>query len=195
MKILAKHNSLQHFTILFSSLLVIVLFSSGCNVMKTSCSYDQSIDFKSYKTFTINRSINNLRMNPDGRAVLDYAISDEMKARGYQKTEDLNPDLWIDLFINYKSSTDITQSVGMPIGWYSYAYSFGLSATVINYHDSKDGTLFMSIVDGKKKEIIWTGQVSTGIQEGQTDQQKEKLINKVVKKIFKEYPVPVDTKK
>jgi hypothetical protein len=71
----------------------------------------------------------------------------------------------------------------------------GYSTITSDYHDCKNGTLFMNIIDAKKKVVIWTGRITTGIQEGQTEKEREKLIDKVVKKLYKKYPVPAMTNK
>jgi hypothetical protein len=192
---ITKHNIRINLSILFPLLLIIVLSPVGCSSMKTTTNYDKNIDFKSFKTYTITPSIKNLRMNSDNKVILEDAITYEMNTKGYQKSNAINTDLLIDLFIKYDKSTEATQSSLMPVGIYTYAYSFGLGTTSINYHDSKDGTLFINIIDAKKKEIIWTGNITTGIGENQTDIEIEKLINKAIKKLFIKYPVSIQTEK
>jgi hypothetical protein len=190
MKKLTLVSPATNLSILFSLCLIIVLFFTGCTFMKVSSDYDKNADYKAYKTFNFTQSIEGLRVNADNKEIIKSAIINEMNARGYKKSNSINADIWIHLFIVINKSVETTEVYSTPMGANPYQYSFGFSNTSVDFHNYTEGTLIIDIVDGTKKEIIWEGRASTPIDKDGTETEKEKLINKIVKKIFKKYPVP-----
>jgi Domain of unknown function (DUF4136) len=189
MKNIPISNVMAKMACIFTMLLLVILVS-GCNSIKVTSDFDRNVDFKTFKTYTFSPSLKNIRLNSDNKEVLEMAIDREMKARGYQKSNSLNTDLLIDLFLKYDAKVDVT---GIPNNdMYDimiYGYGIGFSNTSLNYHEFAEGTLFIRFVDAKKNLEVWEGRGSTNIESKKTDLEKEKLINNSVNKIFKNYPV------
>jgi len=82
-----------------------------------------------------------------------------MQAKGFTKSE--NPDLLVNIFTKSREQVDVNQfnagwGYGWGYGWNPYMmYGYGGQTTVST---STQGTLFIDLIDAKKKEMIWQGE-------------------------------------
>jgi len=173
--------------------LVLALLATGCAVTDI----DRSANFQSYKTFAWGEASIEVK-NPLYRGELidkeiKSTIRSEFAKRGISLTNKTP-----DFLVNYQTYTEDKQRTlgsnfgypfyypfgfygfrwGMPYYGYGGAYPQGSSSYT-------EGTLIIDIVDGKTKESVWRGSVSSEL----SSTRLAKQIDKGVKTIMKKYPL------
>lgn len=78
---------------------------------------------------------------------------------------------------------------GYGWGWGWNPYFWGGNTYVSS---STQGTLFIDLIDAKKKELVWEGQGIGILTENRKE--KEKQINEFVSKILAQFPPAPETK-
>jgi len=123
------------------------------------------------------------------------AISKEMDARGYEKSDD--PDLLINFNAFLRDKTKVTTrpapvSYGGYYGyrrgyydpWFGYSHSYATETHVSEY---TEGTLNIDLVDAKNKKMVWEA-VAVGRVREETLQNIEQTVMDAVPQFFKTYP-------
>lgn len=174
----------------FIVIILISLLSVSCDSLNISSDYDKKVDFRAFKTYSLSQSIQDLRLNSDDKEIMKNAITNQMNTRGYQITNSISPDLWVDVFIKYDRSGGTTETNDI-YGIRIYPYGVDFSTSYIDYHSFASGTLIIDIIDSKKNLLVWQGRITKDIKLNQTDIAKEELIKNAVKKIFEAFPVKV----
>ncbi len=62
----------------------------------------------------------------------------------------------------------------------------GFSTTYMDYSDYSEGSLFFDIIDAQKKQLVWSGKATGDLKD--SNMLSEKDINKLVQKVFKNFP-------
>ncbi len=112
------------------------------------------------------------------------AIDTQMQAKGYTKSE--TPDLLVNIFTKERERVDVNQysaGWGYGWGWGWNPYMWGGRNYVTT---STEGTLYIDLIDAKKKELIWQGKGSGYLE--QSREKKEERINEFVSKILAQFP-------
>jgi hypothetical protein len=149
-----------------SLLLLLIGFLSACS--STKIQYDQSVDFSQYKTFAFyKKGIKHLKLPPKKKHFVLKTISDALIRKGFQKSK--HPDLIINVFTDLHDRIDVYPQYYSP--FYSRAY----------IEKSKEGTLFIDIIDLRKKKIIWSGSKYINL-DGNDYHQLKKAIYKLLEK-------------
>jgi hypothetical protein len=172
---------------------IIVLFGLlivSCSSVKVAADYDKEADFNSYKTFAFFKTgIDKAEISDlDKRRIL-RAIEAELLAKGYTKSE--NPDMLISIFTKSQQRVDVYNhaygwgNYGPRWGGYGPGWGYGFYNQP-NVSVKSEGTLFIDLIDMKKKELIWQG-MGTGYISKNMDK-KEEQIKEFVMKIMKKYP-------
>lgn len=164
---------------------VCFLFLVSCDAVRVYSDYDKKVDFAQFKTFAFyKQGIDKVEISDlDKRRIL-HAIEDQMLAKGFTKSE--NPDLLVNIFTKSREQVNINQ---FNAGW-GYGWGFGWNPwgfggqTIVS--TSTEGTLFIDLIDTKKKEMVWQG-------EGQGEltrniDKKDENIKVFVTKILSQYP-------
>ncbi|MCF6297270.1 MAG: DUF4136 domain-containing protein [Flavobacteriaceae bacterium] len=184
-----------------SVLLIFIFFS--CASVKVSSDYDKNADFSNFKTYAFyKKGIDKVEISDlDKRRIL-RAIEAELDAKGFVKSED--PDFLISIFTKSREKIDVYNN--NYYGWYPWYYGFGFGGFGMgmgmgmgngfghnNVITSTEGTLFIDLIDARKKELAWQG-VGTGILSSSSDiQKKEENIKEFVSKIMMQYPPQLNT--
>jgi len=115
-------------------------------------------------------------------------IHEQMAARGYEKVSE-NPDLIINLGVSIteKEQTRETDIREAPRYIGQRNYHWEVEEIVIGHY--KEGTVTFDLVDANKNEMIWQAVAAGALEKKREKNQKK--ITKVVKKLFKKYPVKV----
>ena len=108
-------------------------------------------------------------------------------------TKSENPDLLINVFTKEREKIDVNQyssgfGYGWAYGWNPYLWG-GRSSTISS---STEGTLYIDLIDAKKKELVWQGEGIGYLTNNRNE--KEKVINEFVTKILEQFP-PSEMKK
>lgn len=167
---------------------VCFLFLVSCDAVRVYCDYDKKVDFTQFKTFAFyKQGIDKVEISDlDKRRIL-HAIEDELLTKGFSKSD--NPDLLVNIFTKSREQVDINQfnagwGYGWGFGWNPWGFGgFGGQTTVAT---STEGTLFIDLIDTKKKEMVWQGE-GQGELTRNVDKKDEK-IKAFVTKILTQYP-------
>jgi hypothetical protein len=171
-------------TIIFLSLLLLFIASS-CSSVRVNADYDKNVDFAPYKTFAFHKSsIDKVEISDLDKKRILRSIDEVMTARGFTKSE--TPDLLVSFFTKEREQVNVNQfNAGWGYGWgYGWnPYLWGGNTSVSRY---TEGTLYIDIIDAKKKELIWQGD-GEGVLTKDTNKKDEK-IKEFVSKILEQYP-------
>jgi hypothetical protein len=166
----------------------IMIIAASCSTIKVSSDYDKTAGFSAYKTYAFTQEALNIALDDLNRNRLINAVTTELTAKGFTKTES-NPDVLIDIKIKaeQKQTATATSSGGYG-GGYGYRWGGGFSTTQINYDTYTDGTLFIDMIDASKKQLVWQGRGTKTIDQDANQDKREKNINYAVQQIFSKYP-------
>lgn len=172
-------------TIKFLPLLFLFVLAS-CSSVRVASDFDKNADFNQYKTYAFYKSgIDKVEISDlDKRRIL-AAIDTELASKGFTKSE--NPDLLINIFTKSRQQVDINQfnaGWGYGWGWGWNPWMWGGSNTSVS--TSTEGTLYIDLVDAKKKELVWQGE-GIGVLT-QNMNKKDERIQEFVQKILAKYP-------
>jgi hypothetical protein len=171
-------------TLKFFPLLLLAILGS-CSSVSVNADYDKKVEFTQFKTFAFYKNgIDKVEISDlDKRRIL-HAIDTTLIAKGFSKSD--TPDLLINFFTKEREQIDVNQfnmGWGYGWGWGWNPWMWGGNTSVSRY---VEGTLYIDIIDAKKKELIWQGE-GIGVLTKNT-QKKEEKINEFVTKILAQYP-------
>ncbi len=171
--------------------LLFLFIVASCSSVSVNADYDKNVDFTTYKTYAFYKAgIDKVEISDlDKRRIL-RAIDDQMLSKGFIKSE--TPDLLINIFTKSREQVNVNQfNAGYGYGW-GYGWNPFFMGGQTTYSTTTQGTLYIDLIDTKKKEMIWQGEGNGYLSKN--TQEKEKLINEFVGKILAQYP-PVLSKK
>jgi hypothetical protein len=147
--------------------------------------YDKQVDFTPYKTYAFHKNgIDKAEISDLDKKRILHAIDETMSAKRFTKSD--NPDLLISFFTKEREEVNVNQ---FNAGW-GYGWGWGWNPflwggnTMVTRHT--EGSLYIDIIDAKKKELIWQGE-GEGVLTKDRDK-KEALIKEFVSKILEQYP-------
>lgn len=168
----------------FLPLLLLFLIAS-CSSVSVNSDYDKKVDFTPYKTYAFHKTgIDKAEISDLDKKRILRSIDEVMASKGFAKAE--NPDLLISFFTKEREQVSVNQfNAGWGYGWgYGWnPYLWGGNSSVSRY---TEGTLFIDIIDARKKELIWQGEGSGALTK-KTDK-KDDSIKEFVVKILEQYP-------
>lgn len=171
--------------------LLLILFFYSCSSVYVNSDYDSKVNFSQYKTFAFHKNgIDRVQISELDKKRILRAIDNELTKKGMTKSD--TPDLLINIMTKERERLDVNQfnagwGYGWGWGWNPYLWggrSFVTSTT--------EGTLYIDLIDAKKKELIWEGEGIGAITENRA--KKEAQINEFVAKILAQFP-PLNLKK
>lgn len=175
--------------------LMLLFLVASCSSIKVSADYDTSVNFNNYKTFAFyKKGIDKVEISDlDKRRILK-AIEEQLIAKGLVKSE--NPDLIVNIFTKAKEKIDIYNNYYDYWGYYGYwgywgypwFYGSNLGTSISKY---TEGTLFIDLIDANKKELVWQGVGSGGLNTTGDVAKKEEIIKQFVAEIMTKYPPTV----
>ena len=162
---------------------VMLFLLASCSSVRVMADYETTTDFKKYKTFAFyKKGIDKVDISDlDKRRIL-RALERELLAKGFQKSE--NPDLLVNIFTKSKEKINVYNDYYGYFGWYPWYY--GPYGTSVNQYT--EGTLFIDLIDAKKKELAWQGIGKGALNSRDDRSEKIERINNFVAKIMEEYP-------
>ncbi len=168
-------------TIKFIPVLLLFVLAS-CSSVRVNSDYDKNVDFSKYKTYAYQKNgIDNAKISDLDKKRILRSIDEQMAAKGFAKSD--NPDLLVNIFTKEREQVDVNQyNTGFGFGFGPF-YMGGNNTSVNHY---TEGTLFIDLIDAKKKELIWQGE-GEGTLTKDTNR-KDEVINEFVTKILAQYP-------
>ncbi|QZK91178.1 DUF4136 domain-containing protein [Flavobacterium sp. CHNK8] len=172
-------------TIKFIPVLLLFVFAS-CSSVRVYSDFDKKVDFTPYKTYAFHKNgIDKVEISQLDKKRILNAIDRELSAKGMTKSED--PDLLVNIFTKERERVDVNQfnsGWGYGWGWGWSPFMWGGQNTIAS--TSTEGTLFIDLIDAKKKELIWQGEGVGNLTQNRRD--KEDRINEFVTKILEQFP-------
>lgn len=166
------------------SLLLFVTVLTSCASVRVSSDYDTSVDYNQYKTYAFYKEgIDQVKIHDLDKKRILKAIERELNAKGMTTSE--NPDLLVNIFTEATERVDVNQwNYGYGWGWGWGPFGMGMNHSTVSR--TTEGTLYIDLIDGKKKELVWQG-IGEGVLTKNINK-KEERINEFVKKILSKYP-------
>lgn len=182
--------------ILALPVLALMLLAS-CSSVRVLSDYDKETNFKEYKSYAFYKTgIDKAHISDLDKKRILKAIESEMATRGFVKSE--SPDILVSIFTKEKDQVDIyNNNFGWGFGGWGYGWGgfgpgwgwgFGPGMGGNNVSTRTEGSLYIDLIDTKKKELVWQGKgVGTLNNMGKMDK-KEERIKKFVSEILQAYP-------
>lgn len=160
---------------------ILAMGLASCSGLKVVQDHDSSINFDQYQTYNFTPAADSIPINQMNKRRLFNAISAKMNESGIRWTAD--PDLYVHVHLLMKGGTKTNVSYGQG---QTYDLGSGFSTTYIDYSEFSEGSLFFDIIDSKRKQLVWSGKATGDIKDSNTLGEKD--INKIVQKVFKNFP-------
>ena len=168
-----------------------VLFFIGFTVSCASIygvqhDYDKQVDFANLKTYDWMQVPEKAGIDSLSVQRVKKAVNAELQAKGLMKTSD-NPDFLIAEHLGKKDKVQVTDwgyGYGPQVGYWGGYWGPGGVST----YEYEEGSLILDFVDAKSKKMIWRGAAKAEVQNIDTPDKSEKLINEVVQEILKNFP-------
>ena len=193
---------------------VLVLFiATSCVSVKVASDYDATTNFSEFKTYAFyKKGIEKADFSDlDKRRILS-AIESELANRGFSKSE--NPDVLVNIFTKTTNKVNVRNNNmgwgawgawgawgpwfwgGWNWGWGAWGAwgpwgpwgGWGLGENDIQVTQSSQGTLFIDVIDAKKKELAWQGVGSGTLHTAKNAAEKDLRIKTFVSEIMANYP-------
>jgi len=172
--------------------LLLLFIVASCDSVKVYSDYDKSVDFKQYKTFAFMKSgIDKVEISELDKKRILNAIDQQLLAKGLTKSE--NPDLLVNIFTKSREEISVNQfnaGYGYGWGWGWNPYMYGGQTYVSS---STEGTLYIDLIDAKKKELVWQGEGTGTLSKDM--ERKDEIVNNIVTQILAQYPPVIAEKK
>ena len=157
---------------LISLLLFMLPVSAGMKVQ-----FQPGLDFGNFQTYAWKAGTE--ASSAQVQRWIMLAVERELKAAGFTKKSGTSPDVYVVTHV----SAEIESRLGVNIEHYSgYGAWLTLDSSI-----SADGVLMVQILDAETDQAIWVGSVSALMNEP-TLKQLQKKVNKISKKMFKDFP-------
>lgn len=157
---------------------------ASCATVRVASDYDKTVDYTDYKTFGFyKQGVDKVEISDLDKKRILKAIEENLLAKGFTKSE--KPDLLVNIFTKSREEVNVNQfnsgwGYGWGFGWNPY---WGGRTSVTT---STEGTLFIDLIDAKKKELVWQGE-GTG-ELTKNAEKKDENVREFVSKILGQYP-------
>lgn len=174
---------MKTFKFLTIAILIIFILSS-CATVNVKTDYDIHTDFSKYKTFAFyKKGIDKSKISDIDKRRILRAIESELKAKGMSLSK--KPDVLVSIFAKSVKQVDVHRNYGYP-HYYGSHYRNHASNYV-------QGTLFIDLIDGVTKKILWQGIGKGALNTSGNIERKETRINEFVTEVMAKYP-PIKSK-
>jgi hypothetical protein len=144
--------------------------------------FDETVNFSKYKTYAWRAGTPS--KDPLMEKRIQNAVETQLNTKGLVKREN-GADLYVITHASSKTEKQVNvNNLGYADprwgGWDRWG------PTTVNVYEIETGTLIVDLLDASKNELVWRGVATKTLSEN--PQKIAKLINKVVKKMFKKFP-------
>lgn len=179
----------------FAAPILFLLQFACAPVRVVSTEAKEDVSYQNYQTYNfldVDVDLKHdslLTSDSDGIRMLKTAISREMEALGFKRSE--QPDLWVNIGIvveprTQTRTTDITEA---PLYIGQRRYHWESEEVVVAHYE--EGTVSIDIVDAQKKERVWEGVVAGTVSKNELKLQKR--VSKAMELLFKEFSDHLDS--
>jgi hypothetical protein len=153
-----------------------VFLAATAVVAGVSVDYDRSADFPAFKTFAFKEGTP--ADNPFVQERIEAAIRRELEAKGLKMVEG-------DADLNVVTHVAVTVQTRVDVSGYGGRYRSWGTATA-HVSEIPIGNLMIDLVNASADQLVWRGIGSGTVSK--KPEKSEKKINKVVGKLFKDFP-------
>ena len=150
----------------------------GCSTMSVKYDFDDTIDFKQYKSYNWIEKKKSPRMTTLTDKRIKTAVEDELNSKGFVMDTTGNPDLLISYQAIQQKKVDVTN--------YPYGYWRGYGGSYTRVDQYNEGTLVLDVVDPELNQLVWRGWATSAI--GDDPSREQALIREAANKILKKFP-------
>jgi hypothetical protein len=165
-------------------LAVIAVLFAACSSIRTTADWDPSADFRGYQTFNFSQSFDEIKVNDLDKRRIKNAIKIEMEKRGYALSE--QPDLLVNGYVTAVEKTVVTNTHYGGYGPYYYGWGGWYTSTDVNNY--REGTLIVSLIDVRDKQLIWEGRAE-GFIPPSGGEKRTQATGKLMEQLFWKYPI------
>jgi len=154
----------------YNFLIIILLISLTSSCSSSKITYDKHTDFSLYKTYAFyKKGIQALKIPQKRKSNLLRAISEVLLDKGYTKSS--HPDFVVNVFTDIHKRIDVYEGHHSP--FYRRRY----------IEKSREGTVYVDIVDIKQKKVVWSGSHYVNYKTNDL-----RAIKKAVYKLLEKFP-------
>ena len=180
----------------FVAVLLSSFFLSSCSTIMVDVDYDDSLSFKNLHRYSWVPGTPTKSNNPqlDSDTILHDrirgSINSWLSGHGYEKTDLEQADFLVAYFVSVKDQTKVTvlnDYYGYPSGWgYGYYRPYGSSRSYV--YEYQQGAIIIDIIDPKTRKLMWRGSATDEVNESETPEKRDQVINEAVDKILEKFP-------
>ena len=167
----------------FAAAASLALLGTITSAQSVTYDFDRAANFSKFRTYAWTRGA----ALPDelNHARVVRAIENQLAAKGFTRVEaSANPDL----LVAYHASFDKNLRIdAYASGWGGPRFG-GLRSGTATTQEILTGTLVIDMIDASTEKIVWRGLASGDLDTNAKPEKREKNINKVADKLFKNYP-------
>jgi hypothetical protein len=168
-------------SVLATLVLSTALVCAGCStVYNVQYDYDRDADFSRFQTYHWLSAEESAESSSLDIKRVRKAVDNALASKGLRETSD-NPDLLV--------SGELGAANVVSIKSRGHRQGYGRSSRVSSYN-YEEGSLTLSFADGTSKELVWQGTANAEIDQVQTPEKREKLIDEAVTQMLKNFPPP-----
>lgn len=169
-------------------LFLLLASTVACASPKIGYDYDPHANFTTYQTYawvvgpqeqTGDKRIDNRLV--DSR--IRNTIETQLRSKGYAVSANTQPDFYVAYHIGVKDMTK-----GSSTQHYIGDFAHGTYTTTSDIQPYKEGGLLIDIVDAASKQLAWRGSGVAEVDPGMAPEERDELINQVVRAMFSHFP-------
>jgi len=167
--------------------LFLIGFTVSCaSIFGVQHGYDKQVDFANLKTYDWMPIPEKATIDSLSVQRIKNSVNAELNAKGLMMTSD-NPNFLIAVHLGSNDKVQIA-NFGYGYGPYEGYMSRYWEGGEISTYKHEEGSLILDFVDAKSKKMIWRGAAKAEVQNLDTPEKSEKLINEAVQEILKNFP-------
>ncbi|MCA0133326.1 DUF4136 domain-containing protein [Winogradskyella alexanderae] len=161
-----------------------MLFFS-CSSTKVISDFDDTANFKSYKTFAFSKEAKQIPVDDLVKTRILNSIISNLKNKGLSESD--TPDIIVDLAVKTKNKKDYANTnVNISSVWGKrWRFRTGIGKSYSKEINYKEGTLIINLIDKAKNHLVWKG---SGTDIVKTKNLNKDAINEGIGKILESYP-------
>lgn len=173
---------LTHWRTTMTLLALFVLGGCASNVVTD---HETGANFAQYQTWAFAPEEGNGILSLDGSRIRQ-AVERELAGTDLERTDEDRADLLVNYRVEEVERLD-TSGLSLGLGFGHRPFGFGFS-TVPPVREIREGKLVLELVDSDRDQVIWRAASKRHLNEDQSSQKREALIDEVVTEMLSRYP-------
>ena len=164
-------------------LLAALAAAAPAQAVRATVDHDKDADFTKYKTYT--RAAGTPARNELNQKRIDAALEAQLSAKGLTRVESGG-----DLTVVTHAASETSTRVRVDDYGYGYypGYWRSVPMTTVDVYEVVVGSVVVDLVDTATDQLVWRGEATDTVSPGIKPEKVEKIINKAMEKLFRQYP-------